>query len=42
MNRMIRRIGTTLSKTLVPSALALSVMVTAAVTFADQESGGEH
>ena len=43
MNKMIRRIGTTLSKALVPSACALSLLVTAAGTFADQESGGsEH
>jgi len=41
MNRMIRSIRSTLGKTLVLSAFALSLLVTAAVTFADQESGGE-
>jgi probable HAF family extracellular repeat protein len=43
MNVMIRSIHSTLGKTLVLSAFALSLLVTAAVTFADQESGGsEH
>jgi probable HAF family extracellular repeat protein len=40
---MIRSIRSTLGKTLVPSAFALGLLVTAAGTFADQESGGsEH
>jgi probable HAF family extracellular repeat protein len=42
MNRMIRSIHSTLGKALVLSAFALSLLVTSAVAFADQESGGEH
>jgi hypothetical protein len=41
MNKMIRHIGTTLGKALVLSVFALGLLVTAAVAFADQESGGE-
>jgi hypothetical protein len=39
MKRMIQSLRSTLGKTLVFSALALSLLVTQAVTFADQESG---
>jgi probable HAF family extracellular repeat protein len=42
MNRMIRGIHSTLGKVIVLFAFALSLLVTSAVAFADQESGGEH
>jgi hypothetical protein len=41
MNKMIQRLRSTLGKALVLSAFTLSLLVTAAVSFADQESGGE-
>jgi probable HAF family extracellular repeat protein len=41
MNMMIRSIGSTLGKTLVPFAFAFSLLLTSAVAFADQESDGE-
>jgi hypothetical protein len=41
MNRMIGSLRSTLGKTLVLSAFALSLLVTSALAFADQESGGE-
>jgi probable HAF family extracellular repeat protein len=41
MKSMFRSRRSTLTKTLVPSAFALSMLVTAALTFADQESGAE-
>jgi uncharacterized membrane protein len=40
MNRMIQSLRSTLGKTLVLSACALSLLVVAAVVVADQESGG--
>jgi hypothetical protein len=41
MNKMIGSLRSTLTKTLVLSAFALSLLVTSAVSFANQESGGE-
>jgi probable HAF family extracellular repeat protein len=40
MNKMIRSLRSTLTKTLVLSAFALSLLVTSAIAFADRESGG--